>query len=224
MAAPKGFYTDENGVTRPITAKRKTAGAVVAGALVAGLMAAAGGGGATASVGAALDSATSAGADAETASGEDAARTGDDTKAWQRMAMKELKKAIKQRLRCGLQSTGQLQRFFLRTPCTSLDELLFALGDAKGNLIVVSVAWVKMSSKDDATQLKALEDTYGTGDITPIATQILRLGGIRFTGAHYASRQDGSLVVVSEAEPVRGHPAATLLSDAPKVASVLPPP
>jgi hypothetical protein len=187
-------------------------------------MTAAGGGGATASVGAALDSATSAGAEAETTSGEDAARKGDDTEAWQRMAMKELKKAIKQRLRCGLQSTKQVQQFFLRTPCKSLDELLFALEDSQGNVIVVSVAWAKMSSGDDATQLKTLEDTYGTGDITPIATQVLELGGIHFTGAHYASRQDDSLVVVSEAEPVRGHPSTALLNDAPKVAAVLPPP
>lgn len=223
MPEPEGFYKDKNGVTRPIT-KRKTAGAVVAGAVVAGLMTAAGGGGATASVGAALDSTTSTSSDAETASSEDAARKGDDTTAWQRMAMKELKKAIKQRLRCGLQSTGQIQQFFLKTPCESLDELLLALGDAKGDVIVVSVAWVEMSSKDEATQLKTLEDTYGTGDITPIAMQVLELRGVHFTGAHYASRQDGPLVVVSEAEPVRGHPSTTLLNDVPKVAAVLPPP
>lgn len=157
MAVPDGFYTDKNGVVRPIT-KRKATGAVVAGAVVAGLMTAAGGGGATASVGAALDSATSAGADAETANGEDAARKGDDTAAWQRMALKELKKAVKQRLRCGLQSTGRIQQFFLRTPCESLDELLFALEDARGDLVVVSVVWVTMSSEDHATQLKNLED------------------------------------------------------------------
>jgi hypothetical protein len=84
--------------------------------------------------------------------------------------------------------------------------------------------WVKMSSEDEATHLKTLEDTYGTGDITPVATQVLGLGGIRFTGAHYASRRDGSLVVVSEAEPVRGTPSTTLLNNAPKVAAVLPPP
>lgn len=223
MPKPEGFYTDENGVTRPIT-KRKTAGAVIAGAIVAGLMTAAGGGGATASVGAALDSAASASADAQTADGQDAARKGDDADAWRRMGLKELKKTIKRRLRCGLQSTRQVQQFFLRTPCTSLDELLFALDDSKDSMIVVSVAWVKMSSKDDATKLKTLEDIYGSGDITPIATQILGLGGIHFTGSHYASRQDGSLVVVSEAEPVRGRPSTTLLNDAPKVAAVLPPP
>jgi len=220
---PEGFYTDKNGVTRPIT-KRKTAGAVIAGAVVAGFMTAASGGGATASVGAALDSATSASADAQTADGEDAARKGDDSDAWERMAMKELKKTIKQRLQCGLQSTGQVQQFFLRTPCESLEELLFALDDSTGNLMVVSVAWVKMSSEDDATQLKTLEDTYGSGDITPIETQILGLSGIHFTGRHYASRQDGSLVVVSEAESVRGHPSTTLLNDAPKVAAVVPSP
>lgn len=223
MPGPMGFYKDKNGVTRPIT-KRKATGAVVAGAVMVGLMTAASGGGATASVGAALDSATSASADADTAKGQDAARRGDDATAWRRMALKELKKTVEHRLRCGLQSTKQVQQFFFRTPCTSLDQLLFALEDAHGDVIVVSVAWVKMSSDDDATRLKALEDTYGTGDITPIATQVLQLAGIHFTGAHYASRQDGSLVVVSEAEAARGRPSTTLLDDAPKVAAVLPPP
>jgi hypothetical protein len=223
MPEPQGFYTDKNGVVRPIT-KRRTTGAVVAGAIVVGLMTAAGGGGATASVGAALDSATSASADAETSSSEDAARKGNDTDAWQRMALKELKKTIKKRLRCGLQSTRQVRQFFLRTPCESLDQLLFALEDTRGNLIVVSVVWVKMSSEDDATQLKTLEDTYGTGDIIPIATQVLQLGGIRFTGAHYTSRQDGSLVVVSEAESARGRASTVVLNDATRIAAVLPPP
>lgn len=65
---------------------------------------------------------------------------------------------------------------------------------------------------------------YGTGDITPIATQVLQLGGIRFTGAHHTSREDGSLVAVSEAESARGHASSTVLNDATKVASVLPPP
>ncbi|HEX5113973.1 MAG TPA: hypothetical protein VFW65_02125 [Pseudonocardiaceae bacterium] len=144
------FFTDKNGVVRPIT-KRKTTGAVVVGAIVAGLLTAAGGGGTTASVGAAVDSVASARADAETASGEDAARKGDDNKAWQRMALKELKKTVRQRLRCGLQATKQVRQFFLRTPCESLDQLLFALEDTRGNLVVVSVAWVRMSSDDDAT-------------------------------------------------------------------------
>lgn len=223
MPDTDGFYTDKNGVVRPIT-RRKTAGAVIAGAVVAGLMAAAGGGDATASVGAALDSATSAGSNTDTAHGADAAREGHDIEAWQRVALKELENTVKRRLECGLQSTGRVRQFFFVTPCESLDQALFALEDTRHDVIVVSVVWVRMASQDDAGRLIALEDTYGSGDITPIATQVLQLGRIRFTAAHYTSRQDGSLVVVAEAESARGRAPIAVLNDVTKVAAALPPP
>jgi hypothetical protein len=98
------------------------------------------------------------------------------------------------------------------------------LDDGAGNWIVVSVVWVKMSSTDDADRFKTLEDTFGTGDVTPIANQVLQVTGIHFTAQHYASRQDGSLVVITESEPVHGRPSTTLLNDVAKVAVVLPPP
>jgi hypothetical protein len=214
-----GFFTDKNGVVRPIT-KRKAGGAVVAGAVLAGLVTFAGGGGPTASVGAALDSAAATDANT-TASQRDAAK-GDEKGAWQRLALREAKKAVRQRLRCAVQSTGQVRQYFLRTGCDSLKETLLMLGDAHGNDLVVSVSWVKMSSSGGATGLKNLEDVYGTGDITPLPTEVLGLGGVRFTGRHYAARQNGTLVVVSEAEAVRGHPSTALLDDVAKVGVVLP--
>jgi hypothetical protein len=116
--------------------------------------------------------------DAETTSGEESAAKGDETEAWRRLGLREIKKAAKRELRCALQSYGQVQQFFLHTPCDSLDQLLFALEDRHRNTIVVSVVWVRMASEDAASQLKTLEDTYGTGDVTPIATQVLALGGI----------------------------------------------
>jgi hypothetical protein len=69
-----------------------------------------------------------------------------------------------------------------------------------------------------------LENTYGTGDVTPVATEALELAGLRFTAQHYASRIDGSLVVIAETEPAHGSPAATLLNDAAKIAVLFPPP
>jgi len=188
-------------------------------------MAAAGGGDVTASVGAALDTAVSQSTvDAETASSREAAAKGDETEAWQRMALKESRHFITHELRCAVQSFGQVQQFFLRQPCDKLDQLLFAVSDAQGNLIVGSVMWVKMPSKATAAQFMQLEDTYGTGDVTPFGTEVLELGGIRFTGKHYKSRPDGSLVVIAETEPVRGHPSNTLLKEVATVADVLPPP
>lgn len=206
------------------TTKKTTAGSVVGAVLLAGLMAAAGGGDVTASVGAALDTAASQSTiDAETASSRDAAKKGDETEAWRRLGLKELKKDVKHALRCAVQSYGQVQQFFLRHPCDKLDQLLVPLEDAQGDIIAVTVMWVKMPSKTAATQFKKLEDTYGTGDVTPFGTEALGVAGFHFSGTHYKSRPDGSLVVVAEADPIQGRPSDTLLNEVATVADVFPP-
>lgn len=193
--------------------------------MVAGLMAAAGGGDATTSVGAALDAAASQRTmEAETASSRRAAKRGDRTQAWRRMALNEITSDVKDELRCGVQSYGQVQQFFLRHPCDELDQLLFAVSNAQGDVIVGTVMWVKMPSRALAAQFKQLEDTYGTGDVTPFGTEVLELGEFRFTGKHYQSRLNGSLVVIAETEPVHGRPSDTLLKQVAMVAAVLPPP
>ncbi|HWC79966.1 MAG TPA: hypothetical protein VG756_08390 [Pseudonocardiaceae bacterium] len=213
------------GGSDPGSGKGKSKGGVViAAALFAGLAAAAGGADASGSIGAALDAAGSQSADAQRSSAEQPARDGDETEAWRRLGLKETKKWLEQRLRCAVQSYGQVQQFFLGTPCTSMDQRMVVLGDPHGNLIVVSVVWVKMGSASDADRLLKLENTYGTGDVTPVATEALELAGLRFTAQHYASRIDGSLVVIAETEPVHGNPAATLLNDAAKIAVLFPPP
>jgi hypothetical protein len=187
-------------------------------------MAAAGGADVTTSVGAALDAGTSQGAvEQQTASGQKAARKGNESEAWQRMALKEIKKEVKRELRCSVQSYGQVQQFFFGHPCEKLDQQLFALSDAQGNIVVGSVVWVTMPSAALAAQFKQLEDTYGTGDVTPFGTEVLELGHFRFTGEHYKSRLDGSLVVIAEAEPARGQPSDALLNSVVTVADVLPP-
>lgn len=199
-------------------------GGVFGAALLAGLMTAAGGGDLTSSVGAGLDTAVSQSTvDAETASSREAAKSGDETEAWRRMTVKEIKRDVRRELRCSVQSYGQVQQFFLRHPCDKLDQLLFAVSDSQGDVIVGSVMWVKMPSTAGAAQLTQVEDTYGTGDVTPFGTEVLELGGFRFTGKHYKSRSDGSLVVIAETEPLRGRPSNTLLKEVATVAAVLPP-
>lgn len=202
----------------------KTAGGVLAAGLLAGSMTAVGGGGAVTSVGAGLDAAASQrAAEAETTSSQRAAKNGNETEAWQRMALKEIRKDVRRELRCAVQSFGQVQQFFLHHPCDKLDQLLFAVGDAKGNVIVGSVMWVKMPTPVLAEQFRGIEDTYGVGDVTPFGTEILGFGGVRFTGKHYQSRSDGALVVIAETEPLRGQPSDTLLKEVAVVADVLPP-
>jgi hypothetical protein len=204
--------------------KGKTAGGAVVAALVAGLMAAANGADVTTSVGTALDTAASqSSVDAETASSREAAKKGNEKEAWQRMALKEVERKVKDDLRCAVQSFGQVQQFFVSHPCQKLGQVVYALEDANGNDIIGTVMWVTMPSADDAEQLQQLEDTYGTGDVTPFTTEILGLGGVKFTGQHYRSRRDGSLFVISETEPLRGRPSNELLLEVATVADVLPP-
>jgi hypothetical protein len=88
--------------------KKSPAGAVVAGAVLAGLMAAAGGAGATGSVGAALDSASAQAAErsADTDTGQRKEEAAHETDAWTKIGVKMLRQAIKERFECAAQSTG----------------------------------------------------------------------------------------------------------------------
>jgi hypothetical protein len=203
---------------------KNAAGTVLGAALLAGLTTAVSGGDVVTSVGAGLDTAVGDSTiDAETASSRNAAQKGDRGEAWRRMTLKEIRHEVEHELRCAVQSYGQVQQFFLSHPCDKLDQLPFAVSDAQGNVIVGSVSWVRMSSADAAAQLKRLEDTYATGDITPFGVEALELGGIHFTGRYYKSRQDRSLVVIAETEPARGHPSEKLLKEVATIADVLPP-
>ena len=210
--------------------KGKLAGGALGAALIASLMSAAGGGDAVTSIGAGLDAASSQAAvdqsavDEDTVSSRKAAAKGDETEAWERMALKKLKQEVKRELQCTVQSFGQVQQFFIQHPCDKLQQYLFPLIDTHGDVVVCSVMWVTFSSDTTATDFIHLEDTYGTGDVTPFGTELLQLGGIHFTGKHYKSRQDGKLVVIAETEPAHGAPSAFLLQEIATVSDVLPPP
>ena len=223
--AGQRFFTDAQGRRRPITPKKGAAGGTALAAVGAAVIAASGGfsgAGAAGSVGA--DASIVQTVKAETQVAEDDAAKGEEIDAWLRMSLKELKKVAKKDLECALQSRGQVQRFLLRNPCRSLDGVVLAIGDPDSDLVAVSVAWVRMRSKDTAAELKKLEDAPGTGDITPIAAEVLQLGDVRFTAAHYASRQAGALLVIAEADPLRGQPPAVLLDAVAHVADELPAP
>ncbi|WP_409185900.1 hypothetical protein F9C11_17295 [Amycolatopsis sp. VS8301801F10] len=200
-------------------------GGVFAAAALATAVAAASGGDAVTSVGAGLDAATTKSvSDTDMANSKKAARKGNRTEAWRRLALKEARKKVEKDLRCAVQSYGQVQQFFLRHPCKKLDQLLFVVQDSSGNTIAGSVSWVTMPSAESAAQLRTLEDTYGSGDVTPFGTEILEANGFRFTGKHYRSRLDGKLVVIAETDPITGHPSDAFLKQVADVADVLPPP
>lgn len=195
-------------------------------ALVAGLVMSAGGGGTAATVGTSAESAAVQRATQakNTRSSQNAAKKGDEGKAWSRMRLKKLKKEVNRDLPCVAQSYGEVQEFFLRHPCKKMQQRLFPLTDPEGNVIAVSIMWVSMPSRSDAARLKRIEDKYGTGDVIPVATQLLGYGGLRFTGKHYDSRQDGSRLVIVETEPAKGNPSNEFLNDIASVAKYFPAP
>jgi hypothetical protein len=224
------FFT-RRGVVHPITPKKGVGAGVAAIALGSAVALGAGGAGGAA-VGGAVDSAVGSAADSvirqsvrtRTNKGKNAARDGRRTEAWARMGLKMAKHVVDEHLQCALHSYGQVREFFLDNPCSSLERELIAIIDEHGNTFLVSVAWVQMPTTTQAEQLKRLADTYGTGNVSPIASAALSLGNVRFTGKYYDSRPDGTLVVIAESAAVTGQPDPALLEGAAQVAAQLPPP
>lgn len=154
--------------------------------------------------------------------GRKSARKGDADGAWRQVNMRTLKRAAKPALECVSHSFGQVRDHFARNPCKSLDRTLIAIGDERGNVAVVSVAWVGFRNRRDAGEFKKLIDVHGTGDVTPLATPLLDLADIRFTGLHYQSRSDGNTIVIAEAETASGHVQGDVLDAVADMASWLP--
>jgi hypothetical protein len=101
---------------------------------------------------------------------------------------------------------------------------LFAAVDEHGNPIAVMVAWVGFRTRGDARRFKDLDDTHGTGNITPPGGALLGIADVRFTGQHYQSRQAGAVTVIAEAEPIGGTVADEVLDGVAEIAVLLPKP
>ncbi|HUQ60791.1 hypothetical protein [Lentzea sp.] len=199
------------------------AGAVVAAGVLA-VSIAAGGGGLSLGGGASTTAVDSAGVNLTKArsEGKKSARKGDADGAWRQMNMRTLKRTAKQAAECVSHSFGQVRDHFAHNRCTSLDRTLFAVGDDRGDVAVVSVAWVGFPNRREAGEFKKLIDVHGTGDITPLGTPLLDLADVRFTGLHYQSRSDGSTVVIAESESASGQVSGDVLDAMADIASWLP--
>lgn len=211
-----GGGSDPGGISGSVVA------VAVAGLLAVGGVGAAGLGGATASSGGAAESLTGPNLSARKADGQKSARKGEAKQTWQKMGMRELKKTVKQDLTCLEHSHGKVREFFLRTPCTSLDRILFAVGDGQGNTMLVSVVWVGFRTKAQAAEFKRVEDISGSGDITPLGAPLLGMADIRFTANHYKARPDGKTIVIAETETATGHFDNEVLDAVADVAVFLP--
>lgn len=184
--------------------------------------------------GAAAESVTAQSIQVRVTNSRTAARRGQYSEAWRRMglravtravtgeARREVQREVRRELECAAHSSGQVQGFLRRSPCSSLDRALTVICDAHGNTIAVSISWVRMPSPGAAVRLIQLAGTHGT--VTPITSQEPELRGARFTGKHYAARRTGSTVVIAEATTVSGSPGAAMLNAVAEVAAEFPGP
>jgi hypothetical protein len=109
------------------------------------------------------------------------ARAGRADEAWNRLGMRTLRKAARQHAECVSHSFGEVRQFLACTRCTSLDRMLFAVGDGKDS-VVVSVSWVSFRTRVQAAQLQGLIDVHATGDIAPLGGELIGAAGIRSAG------------------------------------------
>jgi hypothetical protein len=106
---------------------------------------------------------------------------------------------------CTAHSYGQVQVFFARTPCSSVHRSLLTT-EQHGRSIVVATSTVTFPSPSQATSYLRLVTSDGTGNVNDLLRE-----GIRYPGSPsklpvtaFASRQDGTRVLVAEAGFVDG--------------------
>ncbi|MDV6011013.1 hypothetical protein F8178_00720 [Haloechinothrix sp. LS1_15] len=197
---------------------KKGGGAFVAGAVLATAVAAHSGAlGGSAAVSSSVSVGTQAAASAKVA-----ARSGNRSAAWRHLGIRVAREVARHNTDCAAHAYGQVRQYFAGSPCQSLDRVLLTLADDAGNSMVLSVSWVRMPDAGEAIRLKELVDTYGTGNVAPIGMAALEEQGITFTGQHYDSRRDGSLVVIAESEPASGRPSTDALDTAAEVGAQFP--
>ncbi|SFW82319.1 hypothetical protein [Amycolatopsis australiensis] len=160
------------------------------------------------------------------AQARDSAERGKAKEAWSRLKLKELKREVRRLERegdCVAAASGKVRDFLARTPCTSLDRMLLAVGDGHGNAAVVSVVRVGFRSAKQARDFEKVEAVQGSGDVRPLEiAAVLGIAGVRMSGLHYRSRPDGHAMVVAEADTATGHFDGPTLDALADVAAYLP--
>ncbi|MGW5053773.1 hypothetical protein [Actinokineospora sp. NPDC004072] len=212
-----GFYTDKQKRVRPIRGGRGGKGVVVASVAAVGVLAAGGGFGSLgagsgvvggqAAVQGSVGSVRLGGSSARLKARKDAAQKEAPRGAkgaWQRMGLREARRAAKQQASCVAASFGRVQDFLTKHRCTSLKRVLFTVTDDAGNTAVVSVAWVGLADRRTARQFRDLVDIQGSGDITPLGGALLDLGDIDFTGLRYGRVLNRATLTIAEAENAQG--------------------
>ena len=125
-------------------------------------------------------------------------------------------------LPCSAHAYGTVQQYLVTHPCQALTRGLYTATNAGGAKVLVAVSWADMPSPAEATGLRDLANSPGTGNIAELSREIPAFSGTRFTGRYYDSRLDGHLVVIGQAEPLAGAPSGALLEEAARAAVTLP--
>jgi hypothetical protein len=160
------------------------------------------------------------------AEARESAQHGKPKEAWSRLKLKELKREVRRLRRegdCVAAASGRVREFLVKTPCTSLDRMLLAVGDGHGNAAVISVVRVGFRSAKQAKDFEKVEAVQGSGDVRPLEiAAVLGIADVRMTGLHYQPRPDGHAMVVAEADTATGHVDGETLTVLADVAAYLP--
>jgi hypothetical protein len=106
---------------------------------------------------------------------------------------------------CTAHSYGQVQLFFARTPCISVHRSLLTT-EQDGRNIVVAANTVTFGNLSQATRYLRLVTSDGTGNVNDLLREGVRYPGSpsKLPATAFASRQDGTRVLVAEAGFVDG--------------------
>lgn len=157
------------------------------------------------------------------AEGRESAKRGRTDEALSRLRLKKLRREVERGTNCVAAATDRVREFLVRTPCTSMERMLLAVGDGQGNAAVVSVVRVGFKTKKDATAFKKIEDVHGSGDVRPLdVASVLGIAEVKMTGLHYHARPDRTAIVVAEADTARGRVDRETLDALADVSTYLP--
>lgn len=156
-------------------------------------------------------------------SARESAKRGKTDEALGKLGLKRLRRGAERELDCVASATGKVREFLARTPCTSLDRMLMAVGDGHGNAAVVSVVRVGFRGQKQAEAFEKVERVQGSGDVRPLEiAAVLGLVGVHISGRHYQSRPDKNAMIIAETDTATGHVDNGMLDALADIATYLP--
>lgn len=121
-----------------------------------------------------------------------------------------VREASDRQTNCAAHAYGQVQSYFTRNPCVSVERLLASTNQG-GRAVVIASNLVTLRSPAQAQQYLTLVNSDGTGNISDLLREGVSYPGgpDKLPDAAFASRQDGNKVWVAEAGYVGGTSSAS---------------